>query len=68
MKVTLQRATTPRGRIIFALAATLIAVLALVINGNSDVDPAGASVTTDTRMPIRKPLLEPDRPDLLQEP
>lgn len=51
-----------------ALTATLLVVVVLVNNEHSGVDPATEPETTDTRMPIRKPLLEPDRPDLLQEP
>ena len=59
-----------RHRLLAVLAAFIVAglVVAAVISGYRAESPPADMLEPELRMPTGKPLLEPDRPDLIGDP
>ena len=55
------------GRLVVILALVVLAAAAFVTLGTGDRDPE-RRLETDYRAPVGNPPVEPDRPDLIEEP
>jgi len=68
LKKTLLIAAAAPVKILLLLAATIVAIFLIGYFIPPDFSRATDPIATDTRIPIKRPIIEPDRPDLLQEP
>lgn len=62
------RLATATNRFTLALVLVALAALGFELYKYFDVRPTDQTVRSDYRMPVANPPLEPERPDLIEEP